>query len=64
MNTIGFCNSLNDLLASYHTKIIDGGVNDIRLVGVIAIFIMVIICSFGMDWESKVRAPPGIKPAT
>ncbi|XP_026685693.1 bumetanide-sensitive sodium-(potassium)-chloride cotransporter [Diaphorina citri] len=55
MNTIGFCNSLNDLLASYHTKIIDGGVNDIRLVGVIAILIMVIICSFGMDWESKAQ---------
>lgn len=54
MNTIGFCNSLNDLLASYNTKIIDGGVNDIRLVGVIAILLMVIVCTFGMDWEAKV----------
>uniref|UniRef100_A0A8D9ENE6 Bumetanide-sensitive sodium-(Potassium)-chloride cotransporter n=1 Tax=Cacopsylla melanoneura TaxID=428564 RepID=A0A8D9ENE6_9HEMI len=55
MNTIGFCNSLNDLLKSYNTKIIDGGVNDIRLVGVIAILVMVVICTFGMDWEAKAQ---------
>jgi solute carrier family 12 sodium/potassium/chloride transporter 2 len=54
MNTIGFCTSLNQLLASYDTKIVDGGVNDIRIVGVVAIFIMVIICAIGMEWESKV----------
>lgn len=55
MNTIGFCNSLNDLLGNHGIKIIDGGNNDVRLIGVIAILIMVIICAVGMEWESKVR---------
>lgn len=54
MNTIGFCNSLNDLLKVNGMKIIDGGVNDVRLVGIIAILIMIIICAVGMDWEAKV----------
>ena len=36
-------------------KIIDGGVNDIRLVGVIALFIMIIICAVGMEWEVKAQ---------
>ncbi|KAK9736670.1 Amino acid permease [Popillia japonica] len=55
MNTIGFCDSLNDLLASYDTYIIDGGINDVRLVGVIAIFVMILICAIGMEWESKAQ---------
>lgn len=55
MNTIGFCNSLNDLLKSYGLKIIDGDVNDVRIVGVIAILIMILICALGMDWESKAQ---------
>lgn len=54
MNTIGFCDSLNNLLGSYGLMIIDGGVNDVRLVGVIAIFVMILICAVGMEWESKV----------
>ncbi|EAT38199.1 AAEL009886-PA [Aedes aegypti] len=55
MNTIGFCSSLNDLLASYGIKIIDGGVNDIRIVGTIALIVMVAICAVGMDWEVKAQ---------
>lgn len=54
MNTIGFCNSLNDLLRENNLKIVDGGVNDVRIVGAITLFIMVIICAVGMEWESKV----------
>lgn len=55
MNTIGFCSSLNDLLRENDLKILDGGVNDIRIVGTIALLIMVIICAVGMEWESKVK---------
>lgn len=55
MNTIGFCNSLNDLLASYDLKIIDGGNADVRIVGVVAIFVMILICAVGMEWESKAQ---------
>ncbi|CAH1403525.1 unnamed protein product, partial [Nezara viridula] len=55
MNTIGFCNSLNDLLAEYSVKLIDGGINNVRVIGIIAILVMVIICAIGMEWESKAQ---------
>lgn len=55
MNTIGFCDSFNGLLDSYGIKIIDGGVNDIRIIGTVAILIMIIICAVGMEWEVKAQ---------
>ncbi|XP_076758945.1 sodium potassium chloride cotransporter isoform X1 [Xylocopa sonorina] len=55
MNTIGFCDSLNDLLREYNLKIIDNGVNDVRIVGVIALIVMIMICAIGMEWESKAQ---------
>ncbi|XP_039289667.1 bumetanide-sensitive sodium-(potassium)-chloride cotransporter isoform X2 [Nilaparvata lugens] len=55
MNTIGFCNSLNDLLAEHGLQIIDGGDNDVRIIGVITICIMTVICAVGMEWESKAQ---------
>lgn len=55
MNTIGFCNSLNDLLGSFDLKIVDGGINDVRIVGSIAILVMIFICAVGMEWESKAQ---------
>ncbi|XP_032514353.1 bumetanide-sensitive sodium-(potassium)-chloride cotransporter [Danaus plexippus] len=55
MNTIGFCDSLNDLLRIQGVKIIDNGVNDVRIVGAVALVVMCIICAVGMDWESKAQ---------
>ncbi|XP_047506433.1 bumetanide-sensitive sodium-(potassium)-chloride cotransporter-like [Pieris napi] len=55
MNTIGFCESLNDLLKSHNIKIMDNDVNDIRMIGAIALFVMCLICAFGMDWETKTQ---------
>ncbi|XP_052742527.1 bumetanide-sensitive sodium-(potassium)-chloride cotransporter isoform X1 [Bicyclus anynana] len=55
MNTIGFCDSLNDLLKSQGTYIIDNSVNDVRIVGSVALLVMCIICAVGMDWESKAQ---------
>lgn len=55
MNTIGFCNSLNDLLSQYDLKVIDGDVNDVRLIGCIALLVMIFICCVGMEWESKAQ---------
>ncbi|KAK3929264.1 Bumetanide-sensitive sodium-(potassium)-chloride cotransporter [Frankliniella fusca] len=55
MNTIGFCSSLNDLLKESGLKIVDGDLNDIRIVGVIAILVMIVICAVGMDWETKAQ---------
>lgn len=55
MNTIGFCDSLNDLLRNYGLKIVDSGVNDVRIIGMIALVIMIIICAVGMEWEVKAQ---------
>uniref|UniRef100_A0A2A4JN03 Bumetanide-sensitive sodium-(Potassium)-chloride cotransporter n=1 Tax=Heliothis virescens TaxID=7102 RepID=A0A2A4JN03_HELVI len=55
MNTIGFCDSLNELLKSHSVKIIDNGPNDTRIVGAIALFVMCVICAIGMDWETKTQ---------
>ena len=55
MNTIGFCDSLNGLLKSYGYKIIDGGVNDTRIIGCVALFVMICVCAVGMEWEVKAQ---------
>ncbi|XP_017791307.1 PREDICTED: bumetanide-sensitive sodium-(potassium)-chloride cotransporter isoform X2 [Habropoda laboriosa] len=55
MNTIGFCDSLNDLLREHNLTIIDNGVNDVRIVGTIALIVMIMICAVGMEWESKAQ---------
>ncbi|XP_070501284.1 bumetanide-sensitive sodium-(potassium)-chloride cotransporter-like [Chironomus tepperi] len=55
MNTIGFCDSLNDLLSKHGYKIIDGGINDTRIIGTVAILIMIIVCATGMEWEVKAQ---------
>jgi solute carrier family 12 (sodium/potassium/chloride transporter), member 2 len=55
MNTIGFCDSLNELLGSYGLKIIDGSVNDTRIIGTITLMILIVICAVGMEWEVKAQ---------
>ncbi|KAI8434405.1 hypothetical protein MSG28_012443 [Choristoneura fumiferana] len=55
MNTIGFCDSLNDLMKTQGVKIIDNGLMDVRIVGTVALIVMCIICAVGMDWESKAQ---------
>lgn len=55
MNTIGFCDSLNDLLKANNLKIIDNGINDVRIVGIMALVVMSLICAIGMEWESKAQ---------
>ncbi|KAF4531135.1 hypothetical protein B566_EDAN019170, partial [Ephemera danica] len=51
MNTIGFCDSFNMLLKSYGIKIIDNSVNDTRIIGTIALVVLIVICAVGMDYE-------------
>lgn len=36
-------------------KIIDGGINDTRIVGTVALAVMILICAVGMEWESKAQ---------
>ncbi|XP_046600388.1 bumetanide-sensitive sodium-(potassium)-chloride cotransporter isoform X1 [Neodiprion lecontei] len=55
MNTIGFCDSLNDLLKENGLQITGDTTNDVRLVGVIAVLVMILICAVGMEWESKAQ---------
>lgn len=55
MNTIGFCDSLNNLLKTNGMKILDNGVNDTRIVGSVALLVMVLICAIGMDWEAQAQ---------
>ncbi|VVC99900.1 unnamed protein product, partial [Leptidea sinapis] len=40
MNTIGFCDSLNELLQSQGLKIIDNSINDVRIVGAVALLVI------------------------
>lgn len=40
---------------SFDVKIIDGGINDTRIVGTVALAVMVVICAVGMEWESKAQ---------
>jgi solute carrier family 12 (sodium/potassium/chloride transporter), member 2 len=55
MNTIGFCDSLNDLLRNNGIAFIDGGVNNTRVIGTIALMLMIVICAVGMEWEVKAQ---------
>lgn len=58
MYVVGFCESMNSLLASFGISIIDGGVQDVRIIGSITILILLIIVVVGMEWEAKVRTLP------
>lgn len=55
MYTIGFCESLNDLLKTFDLKIIDNGVNDVRIIGTITIILLTGIVVIGLEWETKVK---------
>lgn len=55
MYVVGFCESMNSLLDSFGIIFIDGGVQNVRVIGSITIFILLIIVVVGMEWEAKVR---------
>lgn len=54
MYVVGFCESLGDLLASFDLYIIDGDVQDVRIIGSITIVVLTVIVVVGMEWEAKV----------
>lgn len=39
----------------YNWKILDNDVNDIRIIGTVALLVMIIICAVGMEWETKAQ---------
>lgn len=55
MYIVGFCESLLDLLKSFGLEIIDGAVQDTRIIGSITVMILLIIVVIGMEWEAKVE---------
>lgn len=54
MYVVGFCESLNNLLATFGLFIIDGDVQDVRIIGAITIVILTGVVVVGMEWEAKV----------
>jgi len=54
LHTVGFCESLNDLLKQSGLMIVDNGLNDIRIIGSITLVVLAVIVSIGMEWEAKV----------
>ncbi|XP_018323226.1 bumetanide-sensitive sodium-(potassium)-chloride cotransporter isoform X2 [Agrilus planipennis] len=55
MYVVGFCESMGDLLDSFHVKLVDGGVQDIRIIGCVTIIVLLIIVVVGMEWEAKAQ---------
>ncbi|XP_065169631.1 solute carrier family 12 member 2-like [Atheta coriaria] len=55
MYVVGFCESILALLHDYGLYIIDGGVQDVRIIGSITILILLIIVVVGMEWEAKAQ---------
>lgn len=55
MYVVGFCESMTDMLKSFGLEIIDGGVQDIRIIGLITIVILLGIVVIGMEWEAKAQ---------
>lgn len=55
MYVVGFCESLQDLLEYHGLSIVDGGVNDVRIIGSITIVLLTVVVVVGMEWEAKVR---------
>jgi solute carrier family 12 sodium/potassium/chloride transporter 2 len=55
LHTVGFCEALSDMLEEYFgVQIVDGGLNDIRIIGSITIVVLGAIVAIGMEWEAKV----------
>ncbi|CAG7838639.1 unnamed protein product [Allacma fusca] len=56
MYVVGFCESLNDLLrVNNWGEIVDGGVNDIRIVGSAVLVFILILSYVGMEYVSKTQ---------
>ncbi|KAF4526779.1 hypothetical protein B566_EDAN012319 [Ephemera danica] len=54
MYIVGFCESLQDLVASFGGAVmIDGGLNDIRVVGIITLIGILVLAIIGMDWVTR-----------
>jgi solute carrier family 12 (sodium/potassium/chloride transporter), member 2 len=55
MYVIGFAETVLEILKDFNVKMIDGDINDLRIIGVITITLLLAIALIGMSWESKVQ---------
>ncbi|XP_067144436.1 solute carrier family 12 member 2-like isoform X2 [Centruroides vittatus] len=55
MYVVGFAETLSDLLTSKGAMIIDGGLNDIRIIGCCTVVFLLGIAIIGTEWESKAQ---------
>ncbi|XP_024603191.1 solute carrier family 12 member 3 isoform X4 [Neophocaena asiaeorientalis asiaeorientalis] len=54
MHTVGFAETVQDLLQEYGSPIVDP-TNDIRIIGVVTVTVLLAISLAGMEWESKAQ---------
>ncbi|XP_058530361.1 solute carrier family 12 member 3 isoform X3 [Ochotona princeps] len=54
MHTVGFAETVRDLLQEYGSPIVDP-INDIRIIGVVTVTVLLAISLAGMEWESKAQ---------
>ncbi|XP_018410915.1 PREDICTED: solute carrier family 12 member 3 isoform X1 [Nanorana parkeri] len=54
MHTVGFAETVRDLLRDYDSTIVDP-VNDIRIIGIITVVALLGISLAGMEWEAKAQ---------
>nr|BDR32814.1 solute carrier family 12 member 10 [Lepisosteus oculatus] len=54
MNTVGFAETVRDLLVEYDAIMVDN-INDVRIIGVITITVLLCISLAGMEWEAKTQ---------
>ncbi len=56
LNTVGFAQTVLDMMKTYGGGmiIVDGGDNDIRIISVVAIFLICTVCGLGSYYETKV----------
>ncbi|XP_030635260.1 solute carrier family 12 member 3-like [Chanos chanos] len=54
LNTVGFSETVRDLLIEYNAVIVDP-VNDVRIIGVITVTVLLLISLAGMEWEAKAQ---------
>ncbi|XP_065077577.1 solute carrier family 12 member 1 isoform X1 [Ochlerotatus camptorhynchus] len=55
MYVVGFCESMTDMLTSIGFQIVDGGIQDVRIIGLITIVLLLGIVVIGMEWEAKAQ---------
>ncbi|XP_064474714.1 solute carrier family 12 member 2-like [Ornithodoros turicata] len=52
---VGFSESVRDLLKQQGTAVLDGGLNDIRIVSGVTVIVLLGIAIIGTEWESKAQ---------